>query len=763
MIYRFNDFELDSINFRLLKNGKILAIEPQVFNLIAYLIINNDRLVTREEIFNHIWAGREVLDASLSNHIKSARSVLGDNGDVQKIIKTFRGRGYQFIAPLDEAKQPILTSVNKTLQSHSFRLYLLAMIALLAIGFTLYNQRQALTMEKTPSLASFKTQNRVVVEKKSIAVLPFKNHSALIDDEFFTDGIHDDLLTQISKIRTIKTISRTSVMGYRDTTKNIREIGKELGVTTILEGGVQRAGDQIRINIQLINAITDEHLWSETYTRKINVENIFAIQSEIVQAIAVQLETALSLQEQKNINKLPTQNLAALEAYFLAKASARKHTSEGYQEAIMHLQQALKIDPTFSTAYAELGSLQLGQVYWAGLPVEEQIIKARPLIEAAIKLDPKTSAGYVALGTLNASENNFNSAELAYQKAIELNPNNALAYAAYGNFYQWEIRNRIKAVAFLFKAKELNPNDDSLGVNLAGILIQLDRFHEAQLLLEDIINRKPDYAAAYWGLGNIYFYAYGQIAETIHIASMTTRIDPSVPVRAILFAWGYIHLGEKDRAIEWLTYALSLTSNAETILSIQATIHELRGEYNLAFNAYMQISASSAPDIFRLMVLGLKLNRSDEMLERIESLFPTLFQPGAVVDKNNFSTALIIGIILKSKGELMQANHLLAGVLNIAQLRKYEGWGGRYKNWEAQVYLALGDKKSALAAFSKTVEEGFHSIYLVTDSIYRPLFNEPEYQRIIKMVKAEIKKEREKLKELEARGEIVLPSQLSKN
>jgi TolB-like protein len=174
----------------------------------------------------------------------------------------------------------------------------------------------------------------IAAPAKSIAVLPFENRSDQKEDQYFTDGIHDDLLTHISRIRDIKTISRTSVMAYRDTTKNMKQIGEELGVATILEGGVQRAGKQVRINVQLIDAATDAHLWAEIYTRELTAENIFAIQSEISEAITGALKAVLSPEEQQQFKKLPTQNMAALEAYFRGRSSYLLSTSEGFSEAI---------------------------------------------------------------------------------------------------------------------------------------------------------------------------------------------------------------------------------------------------------------------------------------------------------------------------------------------------------------------------------------------------------------------------------------------
>jgi TolB-like protein len=269
------------------------------------------------------------------------------------------------------------------------RFYIVIIASLtITVVLLLFNQFWSKT-KVDPNSSQIETS--VEKERKSIAVLPFVNRSNLKEDEHFTDGVHDDLLTQISKIKEIKTISRTSVMEYRNTTKNMRVIGEELGVATILEGGVQRAGNQIRINVKLIDVITDANLWAETYTKELTAENIFAIQSEISLAIATALKTILSPQEQEKIDNLPTKNLAALEAWYQAKESMTKQTNIDRQEAIDYLNLAIKLDSTFAIAYAVLGQETLDKFWWANLPIKEQINKAKPLIEKAMRLDSTIS------------------------------------------------------------------------------------------------------------------------------------------------------------------------------------------------------------------------------------------------------------------------------------------------------------------------------------------------------------------------------------
>ena len=186
---------------------------------------------------------------------------------------------------------------------------------------------------------------------RSIAVLPFDNRSNREEDQFFTDGIHDDLLTTIAKISSMKVISRTSVMEYRDTIKKIPQIAQELGVANILEGGIQRSGNHVRINVQLIDAATDDHLWAETYDRELTAENLFAVQSEITKIIADALQAELSTDEQRRIDARPTDNLQAYEAYMRGRQLMATRNADNLKLAVEEFSKATEIDPMFALAW----------------------------------------------------------------------------------------------------------------------------------------------------------------------------------------------------------------------------------------------------------------------------------------------------------------------------------------------------------------------------------------------------------------------------
>jgi TolB-like protein len=332
-------------------------------------------------------------------------------------------------------------------------------------------EKKEVTAESAPA-------TEPVVRGKSIAVLPLANRSANEEDAFFVDGIHDDILTQISKIRALKVISRTSVMEYRNTTKNLKTIGQELGAATVLEGGVQRAGDRVRINVQLIDAATDEHLWADTYDRRLTAANIFAIQTEIATAIADALRAALSPEEQDRLATIPTENLAAYEAYLLGRQRLAKETNEAVAEAIAYFQQAIKRDPNFALAYVGLADAYTWQSYQGGVPPEEGFAKAQVAVDKALALDGGLGEAYTSLAKILQERGDSEGAEATYQRALELNPNYAPAYYWYGFLLRFFLDRPEEALTLFRKAVELDPlsaaTADQLGISLQG----LGRFEE---------------------------------------------------------------------------------------------------------------------------------------------------------------------------------------------------------------------------------------------------------------------------------------------
>ncbi len=333
-----------------------------------------------------------------------------------------------------------------------------------------------------------------LASENSIAVLPFANRSRLEDDLFFTDGIHDDLLTQLAKLDGFKVISRTSVMEYRGTTKKIPEIAAELGVGKILEGGVQRAGNRIRINAQLIDVATDEHLWAETFDREMTLDNVFDIQSEITRQIVTAIRGELSEQELDALTERPTENMEAWEAYQQAKAATLRpdYQMENYFEAQAWAQRAVNFDPNFAEAWALLTEIH-GQAVWMGYDqTAQRVADARLALDRAVALKPDSAAVMNAQGEfLYRVENNYAEALQMFQAAHQRAPGDSriLLYLAttQRRMGHWD-----DAIETYEKALSLDPSNIMLATQLADTLSWMGRNDEVIEFANEWLPRAPD-------------------------------------------------------------------------------------------------------------------------------------------------------------------------------------------------------------------------------------------------------------------------------
>ena len=328
----------------------------------------------------------------------------------------------------------------------------------------------------------------------SIAVLPFANRSDEKEDLFFTDGIHDDLLTQLAKISDLKVISRTSVMKYRDTEKTIPEIAAELGVTTILEGGIQRAGKRIRINAQLIDVVTDEHLWAETFDREMTMENIFDIQTEITRQIVTAVKGELSETEQQSIGTVPTNNLAAYEAFLHARAATNRadYSKAKYIEAQPWAEKAVQLDPEFAEAWAILAEIH-GQAVWQNFDsTAKRRSAAREALAKATQLDPGSPSVKAAQADyLYRLENNYPAALAMFRQAHVGAPGHArilmsMAIAMRRNGL-WQ-----ESIETFEKSMQLDPDNVFTATTMVDTLTWMNEWNRVEDLLSRWIIKYPD-------------------------------------------------------------------------------------------------------------------------------------------------------------------------------------------------------------------------------------------------------------------------------
>ena len=458
----------------------------------------------------------------------------------------------------------------------------------------------------------------------SIAVLPFTNRSPNPDDIYFTDGVHDDLLTQLAKIDAFRVISRTSVMEYRDTAKNLKEIASELGVANVMEGAVQRAGNRVRINVQLIDAGTDEHLWAEVYDRELTTENLFEIQSEIAQAIAGALQATLTDSELANMADVPTKNVAAYELYMQARRFSFTQTEIGFDTALELHEEALRLDPEFKLAWIGLASAHMNN-YWqfGGKSTNRQ--NARDAIDHARALDPDFPELYVAEGFYwYWGHLDYDRAIANLKKAIDQMPGNAEAHMWLGWAFrrdgQWE-----KAVQSMRESLRLDPRVALHWSGLASTLGMLERHEAALAAVETARNLEPD---SYWAK---YILAGQLVRGAGDIDRALTLMVGAQHMGNIIFIYSYINLhvlardfDEALEAVDEITDEMEISPSYFTLReSRTADILHLAGRNEAARDA-----ARSA--LGRLKALEADIPRDYRYAAAESALYAILAEPEEV-------------------------------------------------------------------------------------------------------------------------------------
>jgi len=429
-----------------------------------------------------------------------------------------------------DRSQSITPQTGKKLNNTILVLMALAIAYLLFDKFSARSQPEttaaieqtAPALETISSAADSSTVGKDLA--KSIAVLPFTNRSSNADDAYFTDGVHDDLLTQLAKIDAFSVISRTSVMEYRDTTKNLKQIGEELGVGNIMEGAVQRSGSRVRINVQLIDAGSDEHLWAEAYDRELTTENLFDIQSEIARAIAAALKATLTDSEIAQVSDVPTDNVAAYELYLQGKRFALGETDIGFDTSIELYREALKLDPGFKLAWIGLAQAYINNFWTYGGNIADRE-NTRKAIDMAKAIDPDFGELYMAEGFYHYwGLLDYDTALLNLDKAIALMPGNAEAHMWKG----WASRRAglwDQALESMQTAIRLNPRVVIYLIETGQTLSYLGRYDEAMALTEKAYEVDPDSFWAKSYLANMSLQVDGdtQRAKTLVVGAQHTR------------------------------------------------------------------------------------------------------------------------------------------------------------------------------------------------------------------------------------------------
>lgn len=431
MLFQFGEYVLNGDLYRLSKNGVAVDVEPQVFDLLMYLTMHRDRVVGRDELLGKLWQGRVVSDSALSGRLKAARKAVGDSGKRQSVIKTVHGRGYQFIA--DVAGSGASDSQNTGPPT---------------------------SVASGPQLAPF------------VIVLPFKNMSGDPAQEYFSDGITEDIITELSRFHELRVMARNSSFFYKGHSMKVQDIGRELGVDYLVEGSVRRVADRVRVTVQMVDADGGTHIWGERYDREL--DELFEVQDELTRSIVAVLPRRLEQVAMQRAFRDPTQSLSAYDNYLKGRWLFLQSGAED-QTAIQFLEKAIELDPRFAIAYSVLADLYSYRLYslkpWQG-DLESQ---ARNYIERALALEENDSEIHVGAANVYLSCGEFDLARYHAGLAIKLNPNNTSALNMYGFVltYLGEAEDGLRA---MLEAEKME-------VHMPGL--SLEAMAETQYLLRD--------------------------------------------------------------------------------------------------------------------------------------------------------------------------------------------------------------------------------------------------------------------------------------
>jgi TolB-like protein len=397
---------------------------------------------------------------------------------------------------------------------------------------------------------------------KSIAVLPFDNLSRDPDNAFFAEGVQDEILTRLAKVADLKVIARTSTQRFKSAPENLPDIAKQLGVANILEGSVQKVNDQVRVNVQLVNALTNAHLWAEIYDRKLT--DIFAVESDIAKTIADTLQAKLTGSEKQLMASQSTTDTAAYELYHKGRSLWERRSGDNIPKAIAFYEQAIARDPNYAQAYAGLAKSYILLPFYAGADRRNFSQKAKDAALKALRLDPNLAEAHVALGKiLFFSEIDLAGAMREYKRGIELQPNDATAHHWFGNDTLAALGRFEESIAEGKRAVELDPLSPVINADLGATFYYASRYDESARQLRKTLEIDPTFFYAHFNLG-IVLQVTGDLSGAIAEYEKAKQLS-DVPLVATLYAAAKAQAGDKDAALRMLSDLDKISQQREVV------------------------------------------------------------------------------------------------------------------------------------------------------------------------------------------------------
>jgi TolB-like protein len=532
--FRFADFEIDVARHELRRAGAVVHIEPQVFDLIVLLVKNRERIVSKDELIEAIWQGRIISEAALSSRISAARRALGDSGNDQSLIRTLHKRGFRFVGDVEEV----------------------AAAAAVAAAEAAAAQPAA---KDAPQLVP-SAEPLPLPDKPSIAVLPFQNMSRDPDQEYFADGLTEDIITGLSRQRWFFVIARNSSFTFKGQAVDVRDVAAQLGVRYVLEGSVRKSENRVRVTGQLIDAANGNHLWAERYDREL--ADIFALQDEITTRVIGSVGPQILVAEAARVRRKPPQSIDAWDLVMQAVPHMWRMSVQEHGRAQELLQQAIDLDPNYAHAHALLGWTYITMFNLdTRRPIGEFTNKALAAGARAVMLDDDEPWAHLVVGLGHARQRRSQLAFRHLTKSVELNPSFALGHAGLG--YALGVGGQPESgLQALEEALRLSPRDPFLAVYAPTVrymsLFALQRYEEAIAVCRSTVALHPHHAGA-WRLMTV---SLGMLERTdeakealvrtltmqpdlssAHVANDTVYSDPDVRAR---FLEGLRRAGLKD-------------------------------------------------------------------------------------------------------------------------------------------------------------------------------------------------------------------------
>jgi TolB-like protein/DNA-binding winged helix-turn-helix (wHTH) protein/Tfp pilus assembly protein PilF len=619
---RFGVFELDVRSGELRKQGRKVRLEGQPVQILICLLENPGEMVTREELRKRLWPADTFVnfEYGLNAAVKRLRQALNDSAGNPRFVETLPRRGYRFLAPVqtvnggevapqlntaphaEAAPEPAeiseaedqtdaedqvdlskRTLVFERRMPPSWKRYGVAVLLVVGI-FTVWMLRPK--NSRSPLI-------------RSLAVLPLENLSHDPSQDYFADGMTDELITELGQISELRVISRTSVMTYKGARKSLPQIAQELNVDAVIEGSVLRSGDQVRITAQLIQASADKHLWAQSYQG--DVRQTLALQRQVARAIAEEIQIELTPRERDVLKSVKTVNPEAYEAYLKGRYFWNKRTADGLQEAIRYFNQAIEKDPSYAQAYAGVADSYAlaGDWQYGVLAPKDAYPRAEAAATKAIALDSTLGEARISLAwCLDGFDWNWDSAGKEFTRGIELSP----GYATGHHWYGWHLATlgrHVEAIAELEKAVSFDPLSLIIGADLAEEFLIAHRYDEAIKQARKTIDMDPFFALTHYVLGEAFVQKH-MYKEAIAELQKATELSEGSTAFTANLAYAYAVSGSRNEALQIL--------------------NDLRNRSQKGF--------SNAPEI-ALVYVG--LDQKDQAMAWLEKAYAGRFNPGVLM------------------------------------------------------------------------------------------------------------------------------------